>query len=109
MIGPISKRICWLTSIASDRSWMPKMAVRQVLWHITQRGRREVVDADLRDYFTTIPHGPLMRCLTRRIADGRLLCVIKGWLTVPVVERVGRRAIRTATARKTKRGRHKAR
>jgi hypothetical protein len=27
-----------------------KMAVRQVLWHITQRGRREVVDADLRDY-----------------------------------------------------------
>jgi RNA-directed DNA polymerase len=75
-----------------------------VLWHITQRGKREVVDADLRDYFTTIPHGPLMRCLIRRIADGRLLRVIKGWLTVPVVERIGRRVIRTATARKTKRG-----
>ena len=45
-----------------------------------------------------------MRCLSRRIADGRLLRIIKGWLTVPVVERIGRRVIRTATARRTKRG-----
>ena len=27
-----------------------KMAVRRVFWHIKDRGRREVVDADLRDY-----------------------------------------------------------
>ena len=32
-----------------------KMALRRVYWHVTQHGRREVVDADLRDYFTTIP------------------------------------------------------
>jgi group II intron reverse transcriptase/maturase len=104
VIGPIFE----VDMLANQYGFRPeldaKMAVRQVFWHITQGGRREVVDADLRDYFTTIPHGPLMRCLTRRIADGRLLRVIKGWLTVPVVERVGRRAIRTATARKTKRG-----
>ena len=81
-----------------------KMAVRRVFWHITQWRRREVIDADLRDYFTSIPHGPLMRCLTRRIADGRLLRVIKSWLTATVVERAGRRTIRTAEARKTKRG-----
>src|SRR6185312_196278 len=58
-----------------------KMALRRVYWHVTQHGRREVVDADLRDYFTSIPHAPLMRCLSRRIADGRLLHTIKGWLT----------------------------
>jgi RNA-directed DNA polymerase len=81
-----------------------KMAVRRVFWHIKDRGRREVVDADLRDYFTSIPHGPLMRCLTRRIADGRLLSTIKSWLTAPVVERSGRRTIRTADARKFKKG-----
>ena len=81
-----------------------KMAVRRVFWHITQWRRREVIDADLRDYFTSIPHGPLMRCLTRRIADGRLLRVIKSWLTATVVERAGGRTIRTAEARKTKRG-----
>jgi RNA-directed DNA polymerase len=104
MIGPIFEA----DMLANQYGFRPeldaKMAVRQVFWHITQGGRREVVDADLRDYFTTIPHGPLMRCLIRRIADGRLLRVIKDWLTVPVVERVGRRVIRTAAARKTKRG-----
>jgi hypothetical protein len=31
--------------------------------------------------------------LIRRIADGRLLHVIMGWLTVPVMERVGRRVM----------------
>jgi RNA-directed DNA polymerase len=81
-----------------------KMAVRQVFWQITQRSRREVVDADMRDYFTSIPHGALIRSLTRRIADGRLIRTIKSWLTATVVERVGRRTIRTAEARKTKRG-----
>ena len=47
-----------------------------------------MVDADLRDYFTSIPHGPLMRCVSRRVADGTLLSVIKRWLTAPVVERI---------------------
>jgi RNA-directed DNA polymerase len=81
-----------------------KMALRRVYWHVTQHGRREVVDADLRDYFTSIPHSPLMRCLSRRIADGRLLHAIKGWLTAPVVEIVDGRAVQTTEARRTKRG-----
>ncbi len=81
-----------------------KMALRRVYWHVTQHGRREVVDADLRDYFTSIPHSPLMRSLSRRIADGRLLHTIKGWLTAPVVEVIGGRAVQTTEARRTKRG-----
>jgi group II intron reverse transcriptase/maturase len=81
-----------------------KMALRRVYWHVTQHGRREVVDADLRDYFTSIPHAPLMRSLSRRIADGRILHVIKCWLTAPVVEVIDGRAVQTAEARRTKRG-----
>jgi RNA-directed DNA polymerase len=81
-----------------------KMAVRRVFWHIKNHGRREVVAADLRDYFMSIPHVPLMRSLIRRIADGRVLSTIKSWLTATVVERVGRRTIRTADARKYKKG-----
>jgi RNA-directed DNA polymerase len=81
-----------------------KMALRRVYWHVTQHGRREVVDADLRDYFSSIPHGPLMRCLSRRIVDGRILQVIKSWLTAPVVESIGGRMVRTAEARRKKRG-----
>lgn len=81
-----------------------KMALRRVYWHVAQHGRREVVDADLRDYFTSIPHAPLMRCLSRRIVDGRVLHVIKSWLTVPVVEIIDDQPVRTAEARWTKRG-----
>src|SRR5579863_144082 len=81
-----------------------KMALRRVYWHVTQHGRREVVDADLRDYFTSIPHAPLMRSLARRIADGRLLRTIKRWLTAPVVERINGRPVQTAETRRRKRG-----
>jgi retron-type reverse transcriptase len=81
-----------------------KTALRRVYWHVTQHGRREVVDADLRDYFTSIPHTPLMRSLSRRIADGHLLHVIKGWLTAPVAEVIDGRTVQTAEARRTKRG-----
>ena len=63
-----------------------KMAVRQAFWHVSDHGRTEVVDADLSDYFSSIPHGPLMRCVSRRVADGTLLSVIKRWLTAPVIE-----------------------
>jgi group II intron reverse transcriptase/maturase len=81
-----------------------KMALRRVYWHVTQHGRREIVDADLRDYFTSIPHSPLMRSLSRRIADGHMLHVIRGWLTAPVVEVIGGRPVQTTEARRSKRG-----
>jgi RNA-directed DNA polymerase len=81
-----------------------KMAVRRVFWHVTQHWRQEVVDADLRDYFTSIPHTPLMRSLERRIADGRVLKTIKQWLTAPVVENISGRRVQTAEARRKKRG-----
>jgi group II intron reverse transcriptase/maturase len=64
-----------------------KMALRRIYFGIADRGAREVVDADLSDYFNTIPHGDLMRCVARRIADGAVLAVIRDWLNVPVVER----------------------
>ena len=81
-----------------------KMALRRVYWHVTQHGRREVVDADLRDYFTSIPHSPLMRSLSRRVSDGRMLRTIKGWLTAPVVEVIRGCPVQTTEARRTKRG-----
>ena len=44
----------------------------------------EVVDADLADYFGSIPHSELMRSLARRIVDGRVLHLIKMWLECAV-------------------------
>ena len=81
-----------------------KMAVRQAFWHVRDHGRSEVVDADLSDYFTSIPHGPLMRCVSRRIADGTLLSVIKSWLAAPVIERDQRTTRCTTEAKDRHRG-----
>ncbi len=81
-----------------------KMAIRTIHFGIAQRGKREVVDADLSDYFTTIPHGDLLRCVSRRIADGTLLAVIKQWLNVAVVERTENGERRTTEARDKHRG-----
>lgn len=50
-------------------------------------GRTQVYDADLSSYFDTIPHAKLMACVERRIADGSVLRLIRGWLEAPVVDR----------------------
>ena len=80
-----------------------KMAVRRAYFHIKE-GLREVVDADLSDYFNTIPHGQLMRSLARRVADGQVLRVIRSWLKAPVIERKEHGSHRTAKARRCSRG-----
>ncbi len=81
-----------------------KMAVRRVYYHLTQDGRQEVVEGDLKDYFTSIPHGDLMRCVSRRIADGHVLNLIKRWLEAPVIERTRRGEQRSTQAKDTHRG-----
>lgn len=58
-------------------------AVREVRAAI-RRGESQVVDADLSSYFDTIPHGPLLQSVARRISDGKVLRLIKAWLKVPV-------------------------
>ena len=49
-------------------------------------GHREVVDADLSDYFGQIPHADLLRSIARRVSDGRLLGWVKAWLEMAVEE-----------------------
>ncbi len=77
-----------------------KMAVRRVHRHATKYGRLEVVDGDLSDYFTTIPHGPLMKCVSRRISDGKVLGTIRAWLRAAVVERTPSGGRRTQGVRR---------
>src|SRR5262245_30128388 len=69
------------------------------------RGHPEVVDADLADYFGSIPHAELMRSLARRISDRRVLHLIKMWLECPVEETDDRgRKRRTTEAKDQRRG-----
>jgi group II intron reverse transcriptase/maturase len=69
------------------------------------RGHPEVVDADLADYFGSIPHAELMRSLARRIVDRRVLHLIKMWLECSVEETDDRgRKTRTTEAKDQRRG-----
>lgn len=49
-------------------------------------GCEEIFDVDLEKYFDTVEHWKLMRLLGRRISDGRILHVIKQWLSSGYVE-----------------------
>src|SRR5256885_7179501 len=69
------------------------------------RGHPEVVDADLADYFGSIPHAELLILVARRIVDRRVLHLIKMWLECPVEETDDRgRKTRTTEARDNRRG-----
>ena len=69
------------------------------------RGHPEVVDADLADYFGSIPHSELLQSVARRIVDRRVLHLIKMWLDCPVEETDDRgRKTRTTEARDSRRG-----
>jgi len=69
------------------------------------RGHPEVVDADLADYFGSIPHAELMLSLARRIVDRRVLHLIKMWLECAVEETDDRgRKTRTTEAKDRRRG-----
>ena len=60
-------------------------AVRQV-HSLLNMGHRQVVDADLSEYYESIPHSELLQSVARRVVDRRVLHLIKMWITVPVEE-----------------------
>ena len=79
-------------------------AVRHI-HRLLSTGYRDVVDADLADYFGSIPHSELMSSVARRVSDRHMLHLIKQWIVVPVEEEDGRGGKRrTAEARHKKRG-----
>jgi group II intron reverse transcriptase/maturase len=68
-------------------------------------GHPDVVDADLADYFGSIPHAELLKSVARRIVDRRVLHLIKMWLECPVEETDDRgRKTCTTEARDNPRG-----
>ncbi len=72
---------------------------------LVSKGRREVVDADLSDYFGQIPHAELLKSIARRVSDGRMLGWVKAWLEMAVVEDDGKGGQRrTNRARRERKG-----
>ena len=60
-------------------------ALAEIRGHL-QNGYQAVYDADLKSYFDTIDHQKLLACVRHRIADGKVVKLIRQWLQAPVVE-----------------------
>jgi RNA-directed DNA polymerase len=66
-----------------------KDALRRVQT-LLDEGCTWIVDADLKSYFDTIPKDRLMRRVEERIADGRVLALIRSYLDQEVMEELTR-------------------
>jgi RNA-directed DNA polymerase len=60
-------------------------AIREIYKYLNW-GCEEIYDVDIEKYFETVEHWKLMRLLARRISDGKILQVIKQWLSCGYVE-----------------------
>jgi group II intron reverse transcriptase/maturase len=59
-----------------------------------------VIDADLSDYFGSIPHAELMECVAARVSDSRVLALVKAWMVAPVEEKDARGNMQRTTRNK---------
>ena len=67
----------------------PKRSAHQAIWRIEgylRMGYRWMVDVDLKSYFDTMPHEPLMELVKRRVRDPKVLRLIRRWLKAGVME-----------------------
>jgi RNA-directed DNA polymerase len=79
--------------LPTSYGFRPGRKCRDALREVDQRigdGHVFVVDADLKGYFDSIPHDRLMAEVERRISDGRVLDLIRGWLAQDVLGAMGR-------------------
>lgn len=72
-----------------SNGFRPGRGCKDALRQVERRLRADhchVVDVDIRGYFDTIPHEGLMADVRKRIADGRVLGLIEGFLKQEVME-----------------------
>jgi RNA-directed DNA polymerase len=64
----------------------PHHALDALATGISRKKVNWVLDADIRDFFTSLDHGWLQRFLEHRIADKRVLRLIQKWVSAGVIE-----------------------
>ena len=88
-LEPIFEPVFDDASFGYRRGRSTKGALHKV-WSELQEGNEWIVDADLRDFFGSVDHEKLLTLVTQRIADGRVLRLIRSILEAGCVD-AGRR------------------
>src|SRR5260370_29109190 len=78
-LEPIFDPIFDDASFGYRRGRSTKDALRKI-WKEIQGGAEWIVDADLRDFFGSVDHEKLLTLVAQRVADGRVLRLIKAML-----------------------------
>jgi RNA-directed DNA polymerase len=78
-LEPIFEPVLDNANFGYRRGRSTKDAMRKV-WKEIQSGREWIVDADLRDFFGSVDHEKLLTLVAQRIADGRVLRLIRAML-----------------------------
>jgi group II intron reverse transcriptase/maturase len=78
-LEPIFEPIFDDASFGYRRGRSTKDALRKI-WKEIQGGSEWIVDADLRDFFGSLDHEKLLTLVAQRVADGRVLRLIKAML-----------------------------
>src|SRR6202521_1394502 len=78
-LEPIFEPIFDDANFGYRRGRSTKDALRKV-WKEIQSGREWIVDADLKDFFGSVDHEKILTLVAQRVADGRVLGLIKAML-----------------------------
>lgn len=78
-LEPIFEPVFDEANFGYRRGRSTKDALRKV-WKEIQSGSEWIVDADLKDFFGSVDHEKLLTLVAQRVADSRVLCLIRAML-----------------------------
>ena len=79
-LEPIFEPVFDEANFGYRRGRSTKDALRKVWKEIQDEGREWIVDADLKDFFGSVDHEKLLTLVAQRVADGRVLRLIRAML-----------------------------